>query len=105
MRLAYEITCMYKGEKAAQEAQNEFINVVQKKGVPDDIQEFKADKGENILDVLLKLGFVQSKGEAKRLIAGGGVKFDGEKVAGIDFALDKEGVLQGGKRKYAKIIF
>ena len=38
-------------------------------------------------------------------IAGGGVKFDGEKVAGIDFALDKEGVLQGGKRKYAKIIF
>ncbi len=104
MRLAYEITKMYKGKDAADEAQNEFINVVQKKGIPDDIENIKLDSAQNVIDVLLKLNFTQSKGEAKRLIAGGGVKFDGEKVTSNDFIIDKTGILQGGKRKYAKII-
>ena len=105
MRLAYEIVRMYKGEDEAKAAQDEFINVVQKKGVPDDIEEIKLSEPKNILDLLLSLGFVQSKGEAKRLIAGGGVKFDREKIGSIDFMVNKSGVLQGGKRKYAKIIF
>ena len=104
MRLAYEITKMYKGKDAADEAQNEFINVVQKKGIPDDIESVELDGAQNVIDVLLKLNFTQSKGEAKRLIAGGGVKFDGKKVTSNDFIIDKTGVLQGGKRKYAKII-
>jgi tyrosyl-tRNA synthetase len=34
----------------------------------------------NIVDALLALGFVASKGEARRLIAGGGARIDGEKV-------------------------
>jgi tyrosyl-tRNA synthetase len=34
----------------------------------------------NIVDALLALGFVTSKGEARRLIAGGGARVDGEKV-------------------------
>lgn len=36
--------------------------------------------GKSILDVLVELQFVQSKGEAKRLIQGGGVKLNGEKL-------------------------
>lgn len=35
--------------------------------------------GKCILDVLVELKFTASKGEAKRLIQGGGVKVDGEK--------------------------
>ena len=34
----------------------------------------------SIVDALLALGFVTSKGEARRLIAGGGARVDGEKV-------------------------
>ena len=34
----------------------------------------------NIVDALLALGFVASKGEARRLIAGGGARVDGDKV-------------------------
>jgi len=105
MRLAFEIVRMYKGEEAANTAQNEFINVVQNKGIPDDIPEIKLSEAKNILDLLLELNFVQSKGEAKRLIAGGGVKFEGEKISAIDFVVEKNGVIQGGKRKYAKIVF
>ena len=34
----------------------------------------------NIIDALIALGFVTSKGEARRLIAGGGARIDGEKA-------------------------
>ena len=105
MRLAYEITKMYNGEEAANKAQEEFINVVQKKGIPDDIREIKLDSTQNVIDVMLTAGFTQSKGEARRLIAQGAVKFDGEKISDIAYAINKEGVLQSGKRNYAKIVF
>lgn len=105
MRLAYEIVRMYKGKDAADSAQQEFINVVQKKCLPDDIEEALLSEPKNIVDLLVELNFTASKGEAKRLIAGGGAKFDGEKINTVDFMVDKTGILQGGKRKYAKIIF
>ncbi|MBP3491205.1 RNA-binding S4 domain-containing protein, partial [bacterium] len=72
-----------------------------------DIESVKIDaEGINILDLLVKLSFVQSKGEAKRLIQGGGVKLDGEKLSDMAYTV-KPGmdvVLQVGKRKFAKLI-
>ncbi len=105
MRLAYEITKMYCGEKNADLAQEEFVNVVQNKGVPNDIKEVKLSSPKNILDLLMELNFISSKGEGRRLIAGGGVKFDGKKITDITSNIDKKGILQGGKRNYVKIIF
>ena len=54
----------------------------------------------------MELKFVQSKGEAKRLIQGGGVKLNGEKIADMAYVLDFEEdvVLQAGKRKFAKLV-
>lgn len=79
MKLAHMITEEYHGKNGADKAQEDFINVVSNKGIPDDIESVKIDaEGINILDLLVKLSFVQSKGEAKRLIQGGGVKLDGE---------------------------
>lgn len=70
MRLAFEITKMYNGEIEATKAQDEFINVVQNKGVPDDIEEIKLNEPINILDLIVKLNFTTSKGEAKGLFKG-----------------------------------
>lgn len=105
MKLAYMITEEYHGKDGAEYGKNEFINVVSNKGIPDDIQEVSGMNGKNILDVLLELNFVQSKGEAKRLIQGGGVKLNGEKIADMAYVLnfDEEVVLQAGKRKFAKL--
>jgi tyrosyl-tRNA synthetase len=105
MRLAYEITKMYCGEKNAQMAQAEFINVVQNKGIPSDIKEVKLNAPKNILDLLVELKFSASKGEAKRLIAGNGVKFEGEKITDIASDINKTGILQAGKRNFVKIVF
>ena len=86
MRLAHTITEEYHGKDGADKAQQDFINVVSNKGIPDDIESVKIEsEGVNILDLLVRLGFVQSKGEAKRLIQGGGVKLDGEKLSDMSY--------------------
>ncbi len=107
MELAYMITAEYHGKEGADKAQEDFINVVSNKGIPDDIESVKIESEEvNILDLLVRLGFVQSKGEAKRLIQGGGVKLDGEKLSDMSFMVkpNMDMVLQAGKRKFAKLV-
>ena len=106
LKLAYTITEEYHGKDGADMAQADFINVVSNKGIPDDIPEVKVEQGKGILDLLVELGFVASKGEAKRLIQGGGVKIDGEKIADMAYTLNftDSVVLQAGKRKFAKLI-
>lgn len=106
LKLAYTITQEYCGSQGAEFGKNEFINVVSNKGIPEDILETTIESGKNLLDLLLELNFVQSKGEAKRLIQGGGVKIDGEKISDLNYTLniDKSVVLQAGKRNFAKLI-
>lgn len=105
LRLAHTITAEYHGEDGADKAQQEFINVVSNKGIPQDIETVKIENGANILDVLQQLNFIQSRGEGKRLILGGGVKIDGEKISDMNYAvnIEEEVVLQAGKRKYARL--
>lgn len=106
MQLAHQITEEYHGKEGAYKAQEDFINVVSNKGIPDDIQEVKVEQGKNILDLITELKFTASRGEAKRLIQGGGVKIDGEKVTDMSYAVSFEEsvVLQAGKRKFAKLV-
>lgn len=106
MQLAHMITEEYHGKDGADKAQEDFINVVSNKGIPDDIQEIKIEQGKGILDVLVELNFCASKGEAKRLIQGGGVKIDGEKITdtAYNISFDDSVILQAGKRKFAKLI-
>lgn len=106
MKLAHMITEEYHGKDGADKAQEEFINVVSNKGIPEDIENVKIDSDKNILDLLVELNFVQSKGEAKRLIQGGGVKINGEKISDTAFVVTSamDAVLQAGKRKFAKLV-
>ena len=106
MALAHMITEEYHGKEGADKAQEDFINVVSNKGIPDDIESVKIDAEKSILDLLVELSFVQSKGEAKRLIQGGGVKIDGEKISDMGLVIkpQMDVVLQAGKRKFAKLV-
>ena len=106
MKLAYTITAEYHGEEGAKRGQDAFINVVSNKGIPDNIEEISGMNGKGILDVLVELKFTASKGEAKRLIQGGGVKVGGEKITDMayTFNFDESVVLQAGKRKFAKLV-
>jgi len=107
LKLAYKITEEYCGKEGADFGQSEFINVVSNKGIPEDILEVKIESGKSLLDLLVELNFVASKGEAKRLVQGGGVKIEGEKISDMGYVINFEGenvVLQAGKRKFAKLV-
>lgn len=106
MKLAYTITEEYCGKEGAEFGKSEFINVVSNKGIPEDISEYKIETGKGILDLLVELKFVQSKGEAKRLIQGGGLKIDGEKISDMAYTFDiaDSVILQSGKRNFVKLI-
>ncbi len=106
LNLAHTITGEYHGKETADKAREEFINVVSNKGIPEDIEEVRIQSGKSILDLLVELQFVQSRGEGKRLIQGGGVKLDGNKITDAAYTIDISNpvILQAGKRKFAKLI-
>jgi len=106
MRLAREIISIYHDEKAAEAAEKEFIEIFANKGLPEDIEEKTVAHTElNIVELLSNTGLTASKGEARRLIEGGGVKVDGEKVMDLTLIINlkKEKLLQVGKRKFLKV--
>jgi tyrosyl-tRNA synthetase len=78
-----------------------------KKEVPDDIPEISLGPSSRlIIDIIAEQKLATSKTEARRLIQGGGVSIDGEKVADEKATLSPtpEGiVLKVGKRKFLKI--
>ncbi len=107
MRLAYEITEMFHGKNAAEKAEENFKLVVQEKKIPDDIPEVKMKLGtcNDLPQFLIDLKFVKSKGEAKRLVAGGGVKVDNAKIEDIEapICVHDGMVIQVGKRRFLRI--
>jgi len=105
--LARTFVRMYHSEKDAQFAEAEFDKIFIKKEVPDNIPEFKIVEDEiNIVDLIIKVGFSGSKGEAKRLVNQSGVSIDGEKILDTNKVIKiKVGlVLKVGKRKFGKLI-
>lgn len=107
VRLAKEIVSIYHDREAADKAEAEFIEIFANKGLPDEIDTvtFGVDKW-NIVDLLTETGLTSSKGEARRLVEGGGARVDGEKVTSIEEEIDisEEKLLQAGKRKFLKVV-
>ena len=102
--LSYEITKFVRGEKDAQEAQRMSENLFSQGG--DDAPVFEVNKAEtpiNICDLLVKCKFCNSKSEARRLIEGGGISFDGEKVGDFNQNISKSGLLKKGKKNFIKV--
>jgi tyrosyl-tRNA synthetase len=105
-RLARVFIAMYHNEEEAIKAEEEFDKVFIKKEVPDDIPELKLnDKELSILDLILKVKFAPSKGEAKRLVTQGGVSINGAKIFEINSIIQIENgmILKVGKRKFIKL--
>jgi len=94
------------GDEAAQQAEEHFTRVVRQGEAPEDVLELALPEGDPVhLPRLLteQLG-VSSTSEARRLIAQGGVKLNGEPVAELDVPRARlEGaLLQAGKRRFVR---
>ncbi|MBP7213067.1 MAG: tyrosine--tRNA ligase [Anaerolineaceae bacterium] len=102
MSLAKEITRVFYGDEAATKAQEQFVTMFQQGNLPDEMPEYSLKDGDNLIDILVSQGMVQSRGDARRLVDQNGVKFNGETVDDINLEL-KAGVLQVGKRKFLRL--
>jgi len=108
MKLAFAITKIVHGEKKAKAAEEYFIKTIQKKEVPDEVRSKKLEvRSMNIIDLLVRVGLVSSKGEARRLIQQNGIKINSRSVKDVEMKikLDKKGILlQRGKRQFVRVI-
>jgi tyrosyl-tRNA synthetase len=107
--LARGIVARFHGAEAAAGAERAFDRLFVTHEVPEDVEEhaFAADDGAVHLPAVIADAFGRSRSEARRLLAQGGVKLDGEALgeADVDVAPDRlDGhVLQVGKRHFRRL--
>jgi len=108
--LAAEIVARYHGTQAAEVAAEEFARRFQRGGLPDEVPEYvhPNDGWPVALCRLLKAAdLAKSMSEARRLIAQGGVRIDGERVTDPEFTLSSSDsvLIQVGKRRIVRVRF
>ena len=103
MRLAHEIVSIFYGEAEAKTAEEAFVDLFQKKDVPEEMPEFELQPGQTVLDVLAASGLVSSKSEGKRIVEQKGVRLDGEVLEIFDADFPHPGILQVGKRRFVRV--
>jgi tyrosyl-tRNA synthetase len=104
--LGQTIIKQFYDDAAAQTAADEFEKVFAQKQVPQDMPEIKIP-GEPLAaaKLLTACNLVASGGEAKRLIAGGGMSIDGEKITDPNKLITPANgqIVRAGKLKFAKL--
>ena len=107
--LAGALVARLHGDDAAQEAEARFDRLHVDRDLPDDIvEQVVSANGDAVhLPAVLRDAFGISGSEARRLLAQGGVKLNGEPLSGADLDLPPgrlEGaVLQVGKRRFVRL--
>ena len=114
--LAFEATKLCRGEPAAEEAAKAAGSVFEAgadglEGLPTvEIDDGELAAGINILELLQRSGLVMSKGEARRLIRGGGARLnddrisDEEMVVNAGFLRDGALKLSSGKKRHIRVL-
>ncbi len=105
-RFAKELLTMYDDVNEFENLKQKYLNIA-KGGIPTDVEEVKIKEDEiNICDLLVRVGFASSKGEAKRMIKGNGVKLNSKTVNDISKTIitKEENIIQFGKNKFKKVI-
>ncbi len=111
VELAKNICEQFYDRETADKAESEFEKMFVQKDLPDDMPEYivpdneKKTDGVWIIKLLSLTGMAKSNGEARRLIQGGGVSLDGEKISDDNYEVPMpcEGILKVGKRRFIRI--
>ncbi len=109
--LARMVVADFWGEEEGQKAAEEFDRIFKHKDLPSEMEEKVVEiNGEQtqleLVDLMVNLGIVPSRGEAKRLIRQGGVYVDGHRVENLEHKLEAtrtEQILKIGKRKFYRL--
>ena len=109
--LAKKLVADFHSQSAADQAEAEFTRRFREHQAPTEVETREIQLSEptiKLLDVLVQTELAPSKAEARRLIAQGGVKLNGEKVGDLNAQLNanesREVLVQVGKLKFLKIV-
>lgn len=107
--LARRLVDRYHGPGRGIEAEEHFNRLFVRRELPDRVEDHRIAAGETVhLPAELATAFGVSRSEARRVLAQGGVKLDGEPLAGGDLDLpasELDGrVLQMGKRRFRRFV-
>lgn len=110
--LAFEVTKLVHGEDNANSAVEASKALFATGGNIDKAPTTEIDDANmNICDLLVACGLTKSKGEARRLIAGGGVSINDDKVSGDDVCISKDMLdsdnsllIRKGKKTFHRVI-
>lgn len=106
MLFAKELLKMYDDINEFEKVKERYLQVA-KGSIPEDIEQFSISEDEiNICELLVKINFANSKGEAKRMIQGNGIKINSKLETDINkiIKIENDLVIQFGKNKFKKII-
>lgn len=106
VKLAEEVVAEFFNREEANAATDRFNKLFQEHAVPEDVPEVKLEGAMSIIDALVATKLAQSKGDARRLIDGGGVKVDEVVVTDYEFIIDPAAkpLMQKGKRFFVRIV-
>lgn len=112
-RLAYEVTSLVHGAEEADKARSASEAVFGGAGSDENMPSFEVGAvtgEESVLDVLVRAGFIPSKGEGRRLVQQGGLSLNGRKMTDFAEMLTKElfedgkVVVKKGKKAFIKLV-
>lgn len=107
--LAFEATKLCRGEVEARNAESTAIATFEQGHASGDLPTISFVDGMSILDAFLEIGFVDSKGEARRLIKQNGLKLNDEAISDENYKLSQKDMIDGqikisqGKKKHGLI--
>lgn len=109
--LARMIVADFWGQEEGKRAAEEFDRIFKNKNLPSEMEEKIVETSgpetlPELVELMVNLGIVSSRGEAKRLIRQGGVYIDGRRVEDLEHKLDgarTEQILKIGKRKFYRL--
>lgn len=114
--LAFEATKLCHGEAAALDAEGTARATFEQGGAGGDLPTFTIPSGDlsagvALADIYVQLGFVDSKGEFRRLVAGGGVRVNDApvsdpafKLTQLDFSGTPQIKISSGKKKHGVVV-
>lgn len=105
MRLAREVTAIYHGKEAAQEAEKTFEKTFSEGNIPDDITEVGVDAGERLMDVVTDAGLVSSNSQFRRLVDQGAITNTDadEKITDHHYSVNETATFKIGKKRFIKV--
>lgn len=106
MKLAREITSIYHGQEAAEQAEDAFKQVFQEGENPDEMESVQLVPDTTLLDLMMEASLAPSKSQARRLIDQNAVRLDGKTLTDpyLVLEIDDEAVLQVGKRRFRRLL-